>query len=88
MYLLQTDVVERLLTTESITVIGLLLAVCALLIWDKIRQEKRYKYLLDKYEKEQKENKDILIDLVKKFILSTEQTTQAINNIKDVYLRK
>lgn len=86
--MIQTEVVERLLTTESVTAIGLLLAVCALLIWDKSRQEKRYIDLLNKYEHEQSQNKEILIDLVTKSILATEQNTQAINNIKDVYLRK
>jgi len=73
-----------LLSRESVTVIGLLLTACGLLIRDKIRQEDRYKYLLDKYENEQIENKKVLIELVTKSILSTEQNTQAINNIKDV----
>ncbi len=86
--MIQTEVVERLLTTESVTAIGLLLAVCALLIWDKSRQEKRYIDLLNKYEHEQSQNKEILIDLVTKSILATEQNTQAIKTIKDVYLRQ
>ena len=69
--------------------IGLLLAACALLIWDKARQEKRYKELLDKYENEQVKNKEVLIDLVTKSILATEQNTSAINTIKDyVYSRR
>ena len=80
--ILQVDTVKELLfTTESITVIGLLLAACFLLIWDKLRQEKRYQNLLDKYEKEQDDNKNILIQLVEKSILATEKNTQAINMI-------
>ena len=78
----QVETVKDLLfTTESITVIGLLLAVCFLLIWDKIRQETRYQKLLDKYEKEQEDNKNLLIQLVEKSILATEKNTQAINMI-------
>ena len=82
---LQTETIKDLLNIESITVIGLLLSVCALLIWHITRQDKKYQYLLDKYEKEQEDNKTILIELVQKSILATEQNTQAINNIKDVY---
>lgn len=76
------------LNRESVTVIGLLLTACGLLIRDKLRQEEAYKYLLDKYEKEQDDNKKVLIDLVTKSILATEKNTQAINNIKDVYQAK
>ncbi|QQV90903.1 hypothetical protein M1M24_gp32 [Polaribacter phage Freya_1] len=82
---LQIDEVTKLLNKESVTAIGLLLTICALLIWDKVRQEKRYESLLDKYEKEQEDNKTILIDLVQKSILATEKNTQAINTIRDVY---
>ena len=82
---LQLDEVTNLLNKESVTAIGLLLTICALLIWDKVRQEKRYESLLDKYEKEQEDNKTILIDLVQKSILATEKNTQAINTIRDVY---
>lgn len=83
--LMQSEEIRNLLTTESITVIGLLLAVCGLLIWDKVRQEKRYQILLDKYELDQDKNKNVLIELVTKSILATEQNTQAINTIRDVY---
>lgn len=83
--LMQINEVSDLLSRESVTVIGLLLAICALLIWDKIRQEANYRYLLDKYQNEQEENKSVLIDLAKKSILAMEQNTQAINTIKDVY---
>ena len=82
---MQAEVVKDLLATEngSITVIGLLLAVCALLIWDKVRQEKTHKELAERHDKEQSDNKDLLIELVRSGILATEKNTQAINTIKD-----
>lgn len=83
--LVQADSIKELLKTETITVIGLLLAVCGLLIWDKLRDEKKYKDLLDKYQIEQNNSKELLIDLVTKSILATEHNTQAINNIRDIY---
>ena len=82
---LQIREVTDLLNKESVTAIGLLLTICALLIWDKVRQESKYQNLLDKYEKEQEDNKKILIELVQKSISATEQNTQAINNIRDVH---
>ena len=84
--ILQINEVTSLLTKEGVTTIGILLTICALMIWDKVRQEKKYATLLDKYEKEQEDNKTILIDLVTKSILATEQNTQAITHIKDVYV--
>lgn len=86
--IIQAEVVERLLTKESVTVIGLLLAFCALLIWDKVRQEKAYKELLDKYDEERTANKEALIDLVTKNILANEHTIQTIKTIRDVYKDK
>ena len=82
---LQIKEVTDLLATEndSITVIGLLLAVCGLLIWDKVRQEKTHKELAERHDKEQADNKDLLIELVRSGILATEKNTQAINTIKD-----
>tara|TARA_R110000782_G_scaffold6829_3_gene23323 strand:+ start:763 stop:1029 length:267 start_codon:yes stop_codon:yes gene_type:complete len=85
MILMQADTVERVLTIESISVIGLLLAICALLIYDKVRKEKSYTSLQDKLTDEQNENKKILIELVSKSILATEQNTTAINTLRDVY---
>jgi hypothetical protein len=85
MILTQADTVERVLTIESISVIGLLLAICALLIYDKVRKEKSYSALQDKFNTEQSENKNILIELVSKSILATEQNTTAINTLRDVY---
>lgn len=82
---MQADTVERVLTIESISVIGLLLAICALLIYDKVRKEKSYTSLQDKLTDEQNENKKILIELVSKSILATEQNTTAINTLRDVY---
>ena len=86
--IMQIEQVSNLLTKEGVTVIGVLLAAISLLIWDKVRHEKKYEILLNKYEKEQDENKKILIELVTKSILATEQNTQAINTIKDVYSKK
>lgn len=88
--------IKQLLDTETITVIGLLLAICGLLIWDKVRQEKKYrtqeveqekKYqsLMHELQKEQNENKIALIDIVSRNILATEQNTQAINTIREIY---
>lgn len=85
---MQAEVVKDLLSTESITVIGLLLGVCALLIWDKVRQEKTHKELAERHDKEQNDNKDLLIQLVKSGILATEKNTQAINTIKDAIERR
>jgi len=98
---MQVKEVTDLLGTEngSITVIGLLLAVCALLIWDKVRQEKKndghhveaekkYDELVTRHDKEQNDNKDLLIELVRSGILATEKNTQAINTIKDAIERR
>ena len=98
---MQVKEVTDLLGTEngSITVIGLLLAVCALLICDKIRQEKKsdghhvaaekkYDELVTRHDKEQNDNKDLLIELVRSGILATEKNTQAINTIKDAIERR
>jgi hypothetical protein len=83
MILIQAETVERVLNIESISVIGLLLAMCALLIYDKVRNEKSRLDLQDKYNIEQRENKKILIELVSKSILATEQNTAAINNLRE-----
>lgn len=84
----QAEQAKEFLTLEGVTIAGVLITAIFLLIWDKVRQEKRYKELLDKYENEQDKNKEILIDLVTKSILATEQNTQAINNIRDVQLSR
>lgn len=85
---LQAEIVERLLSIESISIIGLLLSICALLIYDKLRKEKAYTELQKALTKEQNDNKLMLIELVSKSILATEQNTQAINTLRDVYTRK
>lgn len=82
---MQSDLIERLLKTETLPAIGLLLAFIALLIYDKLRQEKKYNALQQTYNDEQSENKKLLIELVSKSILATEQNTQAINTLRDVY---
>jgi predicted histidine transporter YuiF (NhaC family) len=85
MILLQADTIERILNIETISVIGLLLAICALLIYDKVRKEKAYSELQNKLTDEQNENKKMLIELVSKSILATEQNTTAIKTLRDVY---
>lgn len=99
MYLLQIGDVKELLQTDSITVIGLLLGVCCLLVYSIIRKEKIQEELFKKYTLEQEQNKDILIKLVEKSILANEKNIYAINRsveqsedaikiIKDVYSSK
>jgi len=99
MRLLQIGDVKELLQTDSITVIGLLLGVCCLLVYSIIRKEKSQEELLKKYIYEQEQNKDILIKLVEKSILANEKNIYAINRsveqsedaikiIKDVYSAK
>tara|TARA_R110000796_G_scaffold127184_1_gene242334 strand:- start:1345 stop:1614 length:270 start_codon:yes stop_codon:yes gene_type:complete len=83
MILIQAETVERVLTIESISVIGLLLGMCALLIYDKVRKENSHSKLQSDFNKEQSENKKILIELVSKSILATEQNTAAINNLRE-----
>ena len=99
MHLLQVGDVKELLQTDSITVIGLLLGVCCLLVYSIIRKEKSQEEFLKKYIYEQKQNKEILIKLVEKSILANEKNIYAINRsveqsedaikiIKDVYSAK
>ena len=99
MYLLQIGDVKELLQTDSITVIGLLLGVCCLLVYSIIRKEKVHEELFKKYISEQEQNKDVLIKLVEKSILANEKNIYAINRsveqsedaikiIKDVYSSK
>jgi len=99
MHLLQIGDVKELLQTDSITVIGLLLGVCCLLVYSIIRKEKSQEELLKKYIYEQEQNKEILIKLVEKSILANEKNIYAINRsveqsedaikiIKDVYSAK
>jgi hypothetical protein len=96
---MQAEVVKELLSTESITVIGLLLGICGLLIYNAVRKEKLYEELFKKYISEQELNKDVLIKLVEKSILANEKNIYAINRsveqsedaikiIKNVYSSK
>lgn len=80
--------VKDILSIESVSVMGLLLVICFYMVWDKNKLQKTYKDLLDIYNKEQADNKKILIELVSKSILATEQNTNAINSIKDVLNNK
>lgn len=85
LFIFQSDLIERLLKIETLPAIGLLLAFIALLIYDRVKQDKKYSALQKIYENEQNENKKLLIELVSKSILATEQNTQAINTLRDVY---
>ena len=78
---LQINEVTSLLTKEGVTVIGVLLTVCAFLIWDKVRQEKKYAELLKEHMQDAKDDREVLINLVK-------NTTEAINNIANVYEKR
>ena len=89
LYFMQTaNDVRDILSIESVSVMVLLLAICFYLVWDKNKLQKTYKELLGIYNKEQADNKKILIELVSKSILATEQNTNAINSIKDVLNNK
>jgi len=85
---MQAEVVKDLLSTESITVIGLLLGVCALLIWHVGKIERRYNDLIEQHNTEEKENKRFLIDLVTKNISAMEQIKQTINSLRDGFNNK
>jgi hypothetical protein len=84
MIITQIDVLIDLLNRTNVGAIGLLLAICFLLVWDKVRNEKKYSELLKEHHKEQEENKKILIEISTKSIAATEKIIQTINNIKDV----
>ena len=99
MKIAQIGDINNLLQTESLTVIGLLLGACGLLVYNAVRKEKLYEELFKKYISEQEQNKDVLIKLVEKSILSNEKNIYAINRsveqsedtikiIKDVYSSK
>jgi hypothetical protein len=87
MLLQVTDTAIGLLNTEHVTAIGVLLAVCFLLILDRIRIErkfdKRYDILNDNFVKEQKENKELLVALVERSAIAMEQNASLISNIND-----
>jgi len=76
--ILQAEVVERMLTTESITVIGLLLGVCALLIL-------HIKQLNKKHEKEKDELKQDIRDAHAKLDVEYNNSTQEMKSIIEKY---
>jgi hypothetical protein len=88
MYKLQIDQAVNLLSRNDLTVMGVMAVVVFLLIWHIVRMENKYNELLIQFHNEQLANKTILIDLATKSILATEKNTQAIINIKDVFLSK
>jgi len=73
---------KELLSLESVTVIGILVVLCILLIWDKIRQEKRFNELMAQHNLEEKENKAFLVDLVTKNVSAMRQLKTTIDDIK------
>lgn len=86
MQLIQLNELINLLDRQTVTAIGLLLAICGLLIWHIVRQEKKYTELLKKTWENEEENKRLLIDISTKSITANEKTIDAINNIKDLVL--
>ena len=78
---LQINEVTKLLTTEGVTLIGFAMAIIALLIWYIIKQDKKYAELLKEHMKDGKEDKEVLINLVK-------STADSLNNIANVYEKR
>lgn len=90
--ILQIEKIVELLNMQTVTAIGLLLAFCGLLIWDKVREAKKYTALMTQFNEEQAKNKEILIDLVTKNITTNqnnvraiEKNNNAIENFKELY---
>lgn len=81
---MQADQIERLLSIESISVIGLLLAICALLIYYNIKQRNDYKELQAEFIKAQKETQDILLDVTEKYSKDVTTVIQILNNRSNV----
>jgi hypothetical protein len=94
MRLLQIETLLKLLDSDSVTIVGLLLVVCGFLIWHTVRQEKKFSKLVEsstetlrvineQHIKEEKDNKILLVDLVTKNISAMEKIKTTIDNIKD-----
>lgn len=86
--MLQVNEFITLLTLEGVSSIGILLAICALLVYSSFRKDKLYKELLNKYDHEQEENKKALIEIIKNNITATEQNTTAINSMIEMFTRR
>lgn len=74
----QADVVTDLLSKESVTAIGLLLAVCALLIYDRIN-------LIKRHEKEKQDLKNDIRSAHDKLDLEYNNSNQEIKVIIEKY---
>lgn len=85
--LLQAEQVERFLSIESVTVIGVLIAVCALLIYDRVRLNKEYKELQDRSHKDSKEHNDALVEISSKYQEMSALVISQLQMIKDVFTR-
>ncbi|OED36617.1 hypothetical protein AB832_05550 [Flavobacteriaceae bacterium (ex Bugula neritina AB1)] len=81
----QADQVERLLSLESVTVIGVLLAICALLIYDRVRKEKDYKELQERFYKDSKEHNDAIVEIASKYQEMNAMVLSQLQMIKDVF---
>ena len=84
---MQAEQVERLLSIESVTVIGLLIAVCALLIYDRIRKDKEYKELQEKLHQDSKEHNDSLVEISSKYHEMSAMVLSQLQMMKDVFTR-
>lgn len=74
----QAEIVERMLSTESVTVIGLLLGIIALGIWHTVRQE-------TKHEKEKAELKQDIKDTYAKLDTEYNNSTNEIKSLIEKY---
>lgn len=75
---LQADTVKELLSIESVTVIGLLLAICCLLIYDRVQ-------LIKKHDKEKEELKQDIKDAHAKLDQEYNNSNQEIKVIIEKY---
>lgn len=82
------EVAERLLNIESVSVIGLLLAVVVLLAYYNLKQRADYKELQDAYNKDQRDTRDLLVELTDKYAKDITTVIQMLNTIRDVQARK
>lgn len=76
--ILQAEVVKELLSTETITVIGLLLAVCGMLIW-------HISHLNKKHDKEKAELRQDIKDAHAKLDVEYNSSTSEIKSIIEKY---
>lgn len=91
-FTLQAEVVERMLSIESITVIGLLLAICALLILhvrelnkkhdrEKAELKKDLKDFQDKLDSEFKESTSEIKMIIEKYYTLATKVLEKLNTV-------